>query len=101
MIASPTNIPVTVEPNPFTPQSSNYTFNNVRFSFPNPDGSAVVIKIWDITGTLMKEISYDGAGTLQWDGLDTLGRVVESGVYIYEIKVGGSAKGTGTITVGR
>jgi len=49
----------------------------------------------------MKEISYDGAGTLQWDGLDTLGRVVESGVYIYEIKVGGSAKGTGTITVGR
>ena len=101
VIASPTNIPVTVEPNPFTPQSSNYTFNNVRFSFPNPDGSAVVIKIWDITGTLMKEISYDGAGTLQWDGLDTLGRVVESGVYIYEIKVGGSAKGTGTITVGR
>jgi len=102
IIGSPTNISVTCEPNPFTPLSSNSTFNKIKISFPNPNNDSTNLRIWDITGTLMKEISNsDGVSSLEWDGKDEQGRIVESGVYIYEVKVGGNSKWKGTIVVAR
>ncbi|MFH1824849.1 MAG: T9SS type A sorting domain-containing protein [Candidatus Firestonebacteria bacterium] len=102
IIGSPTNISVNCEPNPFTPLSCNSTFNKVKISFPNANNETVSFKIWDITGTLMKEINNtDGISSFEWDGKDEQGRVVESGVYIYEIKVGGSSAGKGTLVVAK
>lgn len=101
VVASPTNTASNCEPNPFTPTGSNSAFNKVKVSFLNADNSSVEFKIWDITGCLVYEAKADGISSLSWDGKDKAGRFVESGVYIYEVKVGGSSRSKGTIAVGR
>lgn len=87
-------------PNPFTPKSSNPLFNKITFVFENPDNENIELKIWDLTAGLIRTIT--GTGTsLIWDGTDENGEIVEGGVYIYQLKVGSSRAGRGTIVVAK
>jgi len=78
-------------PNPFAPSRSKTFFhvvtldNNVQFT----------IKIFDLTGRLVKTLKD---GNKVWDGKDEHGRIVEGGVYIYQIKAGDDVI-SGTVVV--
>ncbi|NOX38156.1 MAG: type IX secretion system sortase PorU [Calditrichaeota bacterium] len=72
-------------PNPF--QEDTY----FTFQFQSPNGSAeVTIKIYTITGRLIREITdvaYPGFNKIYWDGRDEVGDVLANGVYLYKIIV--------------
>jgi len=90
-------------PNPFTPLSSNEDFNKVFFpkrALEDVEGEFSV-QIYSINGMLVKElIANPGELELTWDGKDEDGEICESGIYIYQIKVGDSYK-TGTIILAK
>jgi hypothetical protein len=70
--------------------------------FDGLDGSDFKITIFDVTGTAVRIITSPQLP--EWDGKDEAGRIVESGVYIYqfEAEVGGSKKLiSGTIIVAK
>lgn len=54
--------------------------------FDNLAGSDFEISLFDITGRLVRKINDESLCGPQWDGTDEFGRVVESGVYIYQFK---------------
>jgi len=54
--------------------------------FDGLDNKKITINIFDVTGKKVKTISYP---PYQWDGRDDEGRLVESGVYIYQFEVDG------------
>lgn len=100
-IITTSGITISVAPNPFTPMSSNSMFNKIVFSFDNSSSEEAEIKIWDLTGMLVKTLRSTGSIT-SWDGIsDTKGSVVESGIYIYQLKVGGKVSRKGTIVVAK
>ena len=70
------------------PLSGDSSFNSVQFSFPNASVQAVSIKIWNLTGILIKEITASYGESLSWDGKNEQGNIEEDGVYIYMLKVG-------------
>jgi len=71
-------------PNPFNPETS--------ISFNIPATSFVSLKIYNITGklvkTLVNENLLSGSYQIKWDGTNIKGQKVGSGVYIYKIKAG-------------
>ncbi len=79
-------------------------YNNCdRAIFDNLSDKNVVIKIFDITGKKIRTIDinfYNENGGYWWDGKDSDGDVVESGVYIYQFKVNGEVI-SGTIAVAK
>ncbi len=69
---------LTVTPNPCN--------KNAHFIFTVPAGSPYSIRVYDITGSQLKEIrglSGNGAETITWDCRDNAGTPVGSGVYFY------------------
>jgi hypothetical protein len=90
-------------PNPFTPLSSDPRFNRVTFSargLGDVEGEFKV-KVYNIDGILVKElVATIGERELTWDGKNDDGKLVESGVYIYQIQVGENFK-TGTVIVAK
>jgi hypothetical protein len=69
-------------PNPFKP----YTVISYRI----PDINAPLsIKVYDMQGNLLRELpAKASAFTARWDGRDSRGKLVPSGVYIYKIANG-------------
>ena len=69
-------------PNPFNPTTT--------ISFDLPRDGFVVLKIYDITGRLVRVLVQEqklaGAHSVIWDGLDDAGQVVAAGVYLYRIE---------------
>jgi hypothetical protein len=69
-------------PNPFNPAT--------KISFTLAEPSQVRLQIYDVTGKLIKvllEAKYGaGAHQLEWDGRDTRGQKVASGVYFYSLR---------------
>lgn len=59
-------------------------------------GPGTVIKIFDITGRLVRELR----DTDVWDGRDGEGKMADSGVYVYQVAVEGQLV-NGTITVAK
>lgn len=99
---SKVGVGVRVYPNPFTPASSDSRFNKVTFYFENNDNEPVEIKIWDITGVLVRRLEGPpGVITIEWDGRNEYGDIVEGGVYIWQLKVGNSMAGRGTLVVAK
>ena len=91
-------------PNPFTPLSDNPDFNRVIFparAIEGVEGEFSVL-IFNISGVLVRELKAADPGErdLAWDGKDEVGNFVESGVYIYQMQVGGSFD-TGTVIVAK
>lgn len=68
-------------PNPFNPSTT--------FKFRITNAGPVQIKIFDITGSLIKTISaeaqYPGEGEIVWDGTNDYGEKQPSGVYVYQL----------------
>ncbi|MDZ7624088.1 MAG: FlgD immunoglobulin-like domain containing protein [Ignavibacteriaceae bacterium] len=77
-------------PNPFNP----YTI--ISFSIPyDLTNSFVELKIYDINGSLVKTLVSEnlpaGNYLTKWEGDNTGGNKVSSGIYIYSIRVGDRA----------
>ncbi len=71
-------------PNPFNPTTQ------IQFSIP--EQSNVTLTIYDITGRevtqLVNEVLGTGTYTATWDGRNSNGQLVSSGVYLYRIQAG-------------
>ena len=86
--------PVQVQPRPFSPFADEYAHfalvvGNIEV------GREVVLKIYDLTGRPIRQLAQTGsARTYQfaWDGRDHSGRVVEPGLYLYEVGIEESGK---------
>ena len=71
-------------PNPFTPNGSGDTTDRTIFYVATKTRSAdFTVSIYDINGRLVKRLE---GGRRTWDGTDEDGRVVEGGLYIYQIQ---------------
>jgi len=74
------------------------------FFFANPSGQPVTASIYDMRGAKVRDLSADGlaptTNSLVWDGRNTQGNIVPSGVYVYKLQAGGHAL-TGTVVVAR
>ena len=72
-------------PNPFNPSTV------INFSIP--EASFVSLKLYDILGreirTLLNNNKTAGVYSVQWDGRDNSGNVVQSGTYFYRLVSGG------------
>ncbi|HGJ63946.1 TPA: hypothetical protein ENS27_00995 [bacterium] len=91
------------QPNPFTPLSNDPRFNQIIFPITMiKDGEgAFSIKIFDLNGSLVFETEApEGAKEIKWDGKDSEGRIVDSGVYIYQATIGNKNK-IGSIVVAK
>ncbi|UCG52428.1 MAG: T9SS type A sorting domain-containing protein [Candidatus Latescibacterota bacterium] len=80
------SLSVSVSPNPFNPTTT--------ISFTVPQSSHVTLSIYDIAGrrikTLVDRTMERGLKRAVWDGRDTYGNPVSSGVYFYRVKGGGA-----------
>jgi hypothetical protein len=69
-------------PNPFNPTTT--------ISFEIPETVEVSLKIYDITGKLVKTLMNDeieaGYHSVVWDGTDENGQAMASGLYFYHIE---------------
>ena len=83
---------VQVEPRPFSPFADEY----VRFALVVGNieaGRDVALKIYNLTGRPMRQLAQTGSARtyqFEWDGRDGRGRVVEPGLYLYEVGIAGS-----------
>ncbi|NPV11813.1 MAG: T9SS type A sorting domain-containing protein [Ignavibacteria bacterium] len=68
-------------PNPFNP--------NTIIRFDLPARSQVEVSIYDVNGKLVKKLINDqkeaGYHSIEWNGTDTFGKKVSSGIYFYRI----------------
>jgi hypothetical protein len=73
-------------PNPFTPNGSGDATDRTIFHVAAKDRLIdFAVRIYDINGRLVKSLE---AGRRAWDGTDEDGRIVEGGLYIYQINSG-------------
>ncbi|MEI6845798.1 MAG: hypothetical protein WCK36_01975, partial [Candidatus Firestonebacteria bacterium] len=84
----------------FLPSSSNAAINKVKFTVYNPSGAATELKVYQPTGILVKTISGFGS-TIDWDGTNSSGSIVEGGIYMWQIRVDNSVAGSGTMVVAK
>jgi hypothetical protein len=72
-------------PNPFNPTTT--------ITFTAPAQGRALLRIYDVQGKLVKTVFDDvvqpGTVTVRWDGTDADGRKVSTGVYFYEVRIGG------------
>ncbi|MFQ5585152.1 MAG: T9SS type A sorting domain-containing protein, partial [Calditrichia bacterium] len=77
-------------PNPFNPSTT------ISFRLANHSSLQVQLKIYDILGremvTLLNEKLTTGKYDVIWDGRNSQGERVSSGIYIYRLQVGEQAK---------
>ena len=73
-------------PNPFNPATT------INYTVPVSSESMISLKVYDIRGklvtTLVEGIKDSGSHTVFWNGTDSTGRKVPSGVYLYNLKAG-------------
>ena len=71
-------------PNPFNPST------HIRFYLPQE--KFVVLNIYNILGQRIKSFQFGALATGEheytWDGTNSLGKPVASGVYLYELNAG-------------
>lgn len=71
-----------VFPNPFRPALAN------RLSFTSI-AAGTRVTVHTVLGELVRELATEGTGGVSWDGNDSSGRAVASGVYLVRISGGG------------
>jgi len=77
------NLNVYAFPNPFNPEIT------IRFQLPY--ASMVQVRVYDLSGRLVKDLSQNGlispgSHALSWNGVDLENRHIESGIYIAQIE---------------
>ena len=96
---------VVIRPKVFTPNGSGDYFNSVRISFELDQAyESYEVRIYNLYGTMIRQFKREGGGYTQgevaWDGKDTEGYAVKSGVYVYRVIAGGQVY-SGTIVIAR
>jgi hypothetical protein len=79
--------PNSVRPRIFTPNGDGKN-DKVFFFFNNPNNSDVKIRIMDIRGGQVAQVTQAGPFpgiSLAWDGTDSSGRKVPPGIYVYRV----------------
>jgi hypothetical protein len=90
-----------VAPRIFTPEESSTVINRVHFYYENPSNAEVTIRIFDVSGALVRRaLDREGDNIMYWDGRDKDGTVVKGGIYIYQIEAGNKII-TGTVVVAK
>nr|MBC8235642.1 gliding motility-associated C-terminal domain-containing protein [bacterium] len=79
-------------PNPFTPNGDGVN-DLVEFYFENLQGLEPIIRIYDQRGALVRELTDVGTTSATWNGKDEDGKLLELGLYIYQIKIGAKVGG--------
>ncbi len=75
--------------------------NRAVFSYENPGCSEVTVRIFDITGALVRRnLDFIDCNRMYWNGKDQAGVVVRGGIYIYQIEAGENVV-TGTVVVAK
>lgn len=78
-------------PNPFNPSTT------IKYSIPNNvvetlHATSVQLKVFNLLGqeivTLVNEEKPAGTFTIKWDGTNSSGKQVSSGMYFYQLKIG-------------
>jgi gliding motility-associated-like protein len=78
-----------VWPRIFTPNNDGLN-DEVYFQYDNPNEKGVVCRIFDVRGALVRQLDIGQTETsFAWDGEDEKGKVVPSGVYIYQLEAEG------------
>ena len=82
---TPETIPlITTYPNPFNPTTT--------IEFTSPESGFATISIYSMAGQKIRELTADylpaGTHTLLWDGKDSNGNAVSSGIYITRLQAG-------------
>jgi len=71
-------------PNPFNPET--------KISYTIPKSGVVVVNVYDLTGKLVKNLvnqqQTSGTFTVKWDGTNSLGKKVSTGIYFFQLKSG-------------
>lgn len=83
----------------FSPDDKNDEFNKIRFNIVNPNNDRFTGKIYDLNGGIICDMKNETGSTdnpciLYWDGKNSKGDYVPSGVYIYQIEGGKTINGT-------
>ncbi len=74
---------------------------DVTFEYENIDENSVVCWIYDIRGSVVRQLDIVGSGDeFTWDGKDEDGNIAPSGIYIYQIEVEGQTI-NGTIVLAK
>jgi len=88
-------------PRIFSPDERDSRINRMRIYLNNPEGKKVKSAVYDINGRLIRDgLEEVSKEVLKWDGRDERGNIVRSGLYIYQVEVGGSLE-SGTAAVAR
>ena len=89
-------------PRIFTP-NGDIKNDEVAFSYKNANLSSIVCWIYDIKGSVVRQLDIEGLedeGEFTWDGKDENNDVAPSGIYIYQIEVEGKTI-NGTIVLAK
>jgi len=74
-------------PNPFNPSTA--------ISFSLPKAGKTSLAVYDVTGRMVRELAAGamtaGVHSVVWDGRDSSGRAVSSGVYLARLSMSGAA----------
>ncbi len=98
-----------VSPNPFSPNGNGWN-DSTFINYTTTVDSNITIKIFDVRGVLIRrllngETVSGGRNKAEWDGRDDFGRIVKTGVYVYQLKSLSAAKSSktyqGTIVVSK
>ncbi|MFA5857610.1 MAG: hypothetical protein WC955_00935 [Elusimicrobiota bacterium] len=89
-----------IGPNPFTPNPDGI-YDRVYFYYENPENKDIEVRIYKLTGALVRVITATSGVVPYWDGRNTTGDMMDGGVYLYGLKVGGNAVVKGTVVLGK
>ena len=71
---------------------SSLSIPETAFKYYIPESGKVTLRIYNLLGkeirTLVNNFQAAGRYEVQWDGTDTLGRAVASGIYLYQLQSG-------------
>lgn len=77
-------------PNPFNPLTT------ISYSIPPGASDRIILNVYDIRGALIKTLVDSfispGTHTVVWDGTDSGGNRVSSGIYMYQLQAGAFTK---------
>lgn len=78
--------------------SANPSRGALGISFTLPAGGRVDLRIYDLSGRLVREIEAEsmaaGAHEMTWDGLDGAGRATSPGIYLVRVRASGAERST-------
>ena len=82
----PDKLSMSNSPNPFNPTTT------IRFTVPAGPNRPYNLRVYDVAGRLVRELASGeipaGIHQVPWDGRNTAGTSVGSGIYLYRLEVG-------------